>query len=73
MERRMKMKLQVAVDMLSLDSALRMLDKVADHVDIIEASTPIIKAEGMAAVRKFKSSFPDKMIVADMKTMDAPT
>lgn len=65
------MRLQVAVDTLSLKSALKMLEKVADHVDIIEAGTPLIKSEGMAAVRAFKSTFPDKLIVADMKTMDA--
>lgn len=32
---------------------------------------PLIKSEGLEAVRKIREKFPDKTIIADMKTMDA--
>lgn len=38
--------------------------------DWIEAGTPLIKSEGMEAVRKLKAAFPGHVILADMKTMD---
>lgn len=38
--------------------------------DWIEAGTPLIKSEGMDAVRELKKALPDKKIVADMKTVD---
>ena len=40
-------------------------------VDWVEAGTPLIKSEGLDAVRELKRLFPDKVIVADMKIMDA--
>jgi 3-hexulose-6-phosphate synthase/6-phospho-3-hexuloisomerase len=36
----------------------------------LEAGTPLIKSEGMDIVRQLKQTFPDKTLVADMKTMD---
>jgi len=39
-------------------------------VDWIEAGTPLIKSDGMNAVRKLKAAFPDHVILADMKTID---
>lgn len=65
------MKLQVSVDLLSLEQAMKMLEEVAPYVDIIEAGTPLIKQEGLKAVETLKKSFPDKLIFADLKTMDA--
>lgn len=65
------MKLQVSVDLLSLEQAMNLLKEVAPYVDIIEAGTPLIKQEGLKAVETFKQNFPDKLIFADMKTMDA--
>lgn len=38
--------------------------------DWIEAGTPLIKSEGMEAVRKLKAAFLGHVILADMKTMD---
>jgi 3-hexulose-6-phosphate synthase len=65
------MKLQVSVDLLSLDRAMDMLKDVAPYIDIIEAGTPLIKQEGLKVIETFKQHFPDKLIFADMKTMDA--
>lgn len=38
--------------------------------DWVEAGTPLIKSEGMDAIRKLKAAFPDHVILADMKTVD---
>jgi 3-hexulose-6-phosphate synthase len=65
------MKLQVAMDVLTTDAALELAGKVAPHVDIIELGTPLIKAEGLRAVTAIKSAHPDKIVFADLKTMDA--
>jgi 3-hexulose-6-phosphate synthase / 6-phospho-3-hexuloisomerase len=40
-------------------------------VDWVEAGTPLIKSEGLRAVRELKAAFPEHTILADMKTMDA--
>jgi len=64
--------IQVALDFVDLPRAIAVArEAVAGGADWLEAGTPLIKAEGLAAVRALKSEFPDKTIVADMKTMDA--
>ncbi|MFW6040817.1 MAG: 3-hexulose-6-phosphate synthase [Thermoplasmatota archaeon] len=67
----MSVKLQVALDLMNLKRAIR-IGKLAIEggVDWIEVGTPLIKSEGMNAIRKFREKFPDITIVADMKTMD---
>jgi 3-hexulose-6-phosphate synthase len=65
------MKLQVAMDVLTTDDALALAGKVAAHVDIIELGTPLIKAAGLSAVTAIKAAHPDKIVFADLKTMDA--
>jgi 3-hexulose-6-phosphate synthase len=65
------MKLQVALDLLTTEDALELAGKVAEYVDIIELGTPLIKAAGLSAVTAIKEAHPDKIVFADMKTMDA--
>ncbi|RZU41377.1 3-hexulose-6-phosphate synthase [Edaphobacter modestus] len=65
------MKLQVAIDLLSTADALALLNKVAEHVDVIELGTPLIKQQGLSVVTNVKAAYPDKLVFADMKTMDA--
>lgn len=68
----MAVTLQLALDFVDLDRALRVADlAVPRGVDWIEAGTPLIKSEGLAAVRALRERFPGKKIVADMKTADA--
>ncbi len=63
---------QVALDFLNIEQALRVArEAVAGGADWLEAGTPLIKAEGLDAVRRLRAEFPDKTIVADMKVMDA--
>ncbi|NLF30414.1 MAG: bifunctional hexulose-6-phosphate synthase/ribonuclease regulator, partial [Planctomycetes bacterium] len=67
-----KPKLQVALDFLELDRALAVAAAaVAGGADYIEAGTPLIKSEGLDAVRALRERFPARTIIADLKTMDA--
>ena len=45
-------------------------EAVIGGVDWIEIGTPLIKSEGMSAIRKMRKAFPDRTILADMKTID---
>ncbi len=63
--------LQIALDEVNLDRALQYAkEAVAGGAEWLEAGTPLIKAEGLEAVRALKKAFPDKTVIADMKTMD---
>jgi 3-hexulose-6-phosphate synthase / 6-phospho-3-hexuloisomerase len=63
--------LQVALDLLELKRALQIAkEAVAGGADWIEVGTPLIKSEGMQAVRSFRDHFPEATIVADMKVAD---
>lgn len=64
--------LQVALDNLSLESALDSTRALAPHVDVIEAGTILCHAAGAPhAVKVLRSLYPDKTIVADLKVADA--
>ncbi|MFF1832576.1 3-hexulose-6-phosphate synthase [Paenarthrobacter sp. NPDC058040] len=65
------MKIQVAIDLLTTEDALELAGKVAEHVDIIELGTPLIKSAGLSAITAIKGAHPNKIVFADMKTMDA--
>jgi len=63
---------QVALDFVDLPRALQVArEAVAGGADWVEAGTPLIKAEGLNAVRELNAAFPDKLVFADLKTMDA--
>ena len=59
------------MDVLTVDEALTLAGKVAEHVDIIELGTPLVKNAGLSAVTAIKEAHPDKVVFADLKTMDA--
>ena len=64
--------LQIALDFITLNRALKVAEEaVAGGADWLEAGTPLIKSEGLDAVRALRKRFTDHVIVADMKTMDA--
>lgn len=65
------MKLQFAIDTLSTQHALELAAAAAPHVDILELGTPLIKSEGLSAITAIKDAHPDKVVFADLKTMDA--
>lgn len=64
-------KLQIALDTYDLPSALSPLQKAAAHIDVIECGTILCLAEGMHAVRVIRSLFPDKLILADVRIVEA--
>lgn len=64
-------KLQVAIDLLTTADAIALAEKVAPFIDIIELGTPLIKSEGLRAITAVKAAFPDKLVLADLKTADA--
>ncbi|MBN1257650.1 MAG: orotidine 5'-phosphate decarboxylase, partial [Planctomycetes bacterium] len=64
--------IQVALDFLQLSRALKLAEEaVAGGADWLEAGTPLIKSEGLDAVRQLREKFPHHTIIADMKVMDA--
>ncbi len=64
--------LQVALDFVNLNRALQVArEAAAGGATWLEAGTPLIKSEGMEAVRALRREFPSATIVADMKVMDA--
>jgi 3-hexulose-6-phosphate synthase / 6-phospho-3-hexuloisomerase len=70
-------RLQVALDFLELSRALKCArEAVAGGADILEVGTPLLKSEGLDAVRALRAEFPaaahpQLRIVCDTKTMDA--
>lgn len=64
-------KLQVALDLIDLDDALKLVQKLQEWVDIIEVGTPFLIENGLKAVSLLKESCPDKEILCDGKIMDA--
>lgn len=65
-------RVQVALDFLRLNDALRIAGIAgAQGVDWLEAGTPLIKSKGINAIRSLSRKFPKKIVVADMKTLDA--
>lgn len=64
------MLIQLAIDRLSIEAGIETANKAKEHIDWIEVGTSLVKEYGMESVRRFKEEFPDKTIVADMKTMD---
>lgn len=63
--------LQVALDLLDLPRALQIAQEaVSGGADWIEVGTPLVKSEGVHAIRSLRNQFPDSTIVADMKIAD---
>jgi 3-hexulose-6-phosphate synthase/6-phospho-3-hexuloisomerase len=63
--------LQVALDFLELRRAIQVAhEAVRGGANWLEAGTPLIKSEGLNAVRTLRREFPSHYIVADLKTMD---
>ena len=65
------MRLQFAMDTLTTEPAIELAAKAAPYVDILELGTPLIKSERLAAITAVKAAHPEKIVFADLKTMDA--
>jgi len=63
-------KIQLALDTLDGVHALELAGMAAPWVDILEAGTPLIKSVGIGIVSKLKAAYPEKLVLADMKSSD---
>jgi len=64
------MNIQLALDRLTIHEAIERAAAAEQYVEWIEVGTSLIKEFGMDSVRALRKAFPDKVIVADMKTND---
>jgi 3-hexulose-6-phosphate synthase/6-phospho-3-hexuloisomerase len=63
---------QLALDYPTIEEALRAAEiGVRAGVDILEAGTPLIVAQGIRAIGALAQAFPQMPILADYKTMDS--
>lgn len=67
----MNTKLQIALDDISLEGVMKLLEKVEGYVDIAEIGTPFIMEYGSCAVREIRKRYPKLEILFDGKIMDA--
>lgn len=65
------MNIQLALDRLPWDDCFSIVHQTEAYIDWIEIGTGVIKEYGMEIIRQMKQAYPDKVLVADMKTCDA--
>lgn len=63
--------LQLALDVLNTNEAVRIVEQVHPWVDIIEVGTPLVIEEGLTPLKILKKKFPGKRYMADLKIADA--
>ncbi|WP_188456255.1 3-hexulose-6-phosphate synthase [Virgibacillus oceani] len=63
--------IQVALDRLNRQECFHVVSEVYHYIDYIEIGTGVIKQYGMSIVQEMKERYPEKRILADMKTCDA--
>src|SRR5215207_8455092 len=64
------LKLQLEMDTLDGEEALRLAECTGAFVDIVEAGTPLMKWVGIGIVSKSRTMHPRKIILADLKSSD---
>ena len=64
------MKLQLAIDELTLTEALEVLKDIHPYIDIVEVGTPFLIDAGREAVRQIKATYPQLEVLCDAKIMD---
>lgn len=65
-------RLEVAFDDVSVERCCAITDMSPDGIDIVEAGTLMLLREGLHSVRQLRRRYPDKVILADAKIIDAP-
>jgi 3-hexulose-6-phosphate synthase len=63
--------IQAALDTLDYEQTIRLAQRIAPYVDIIELGTPCVKYNGIRIVNALQTLKPGLRILADLKTMDA--
>ena len=64
------MKLELALDTFTPQSACALAERLQDFIDIVEVGTPMLLNYGMAAVRDMKKAVPGLTLFADTKIID---
>lgn len=64
------MKLQLALDFMTVEQAIRMIGLTRDYVDIFEVGTPLLLREGVSAIRRIRRAYPYLRILGDAKIVD---
>lgn len=65
------MKLQLAIDRVSIERAVDIISQTQHKADIVEIGTSLIKEYGLAGgVQKIRRIFPDQTLLVDLKTAD---
>ena len=65
------MRLQAAIDRVTVEQAAEIIEQTHGYADIIEVGTSLIKDFGLAgSVKVLKEKYPDQCILADIKTCD---
>lgn len=64
------MKLQVALDVDTLERARELIDQVKDYVDIVELGTAFMGTYGYRLVETIRKEYPNIQILADVKIVD---
>jgi 3-hexulose-6-phosphate synthase len=67
----MTTQLQLALDDIDWDAALRLVDLVQGDIDIVEVGTPLLMRYGLRIVTAIKERFSDLDILCDAKIIDA--
>lgn len=62
---------QLALDSLDATQTINLAALASPYVDIFEIGTPCIKHNGIGIVTQLKKRFPQKLVLVDLKTMDA--
>jgi 3-hexulose-6-phosphate synthase len=63
--------LQLALDLVNIPEAIKVVKEVEEYIDIVEIGTPVVINEGLRAVKEMKDAFPNLKVLADLKIMDA--
>ncbi|SEP84955.1 3-hexulose-6-phosphate synthase [Virgibacillus subterraneus] len=63
--------IQIALDRMGKEECFKIVAQINRYIDYIEIGTGVIKQYGMSIVQEMKEMYPEKEILADMKTCDA--
>jgi 3-hexulose-6-phosphate synthase len=63
-------KLQLALDG-EIESSFTILQATRQYIDIAEIGTPLVYREGIGVAIRLRAAFPDVILLADLKIMDA--
>lgn len=67
----MCVRLQLALDVQDIDTAVRLMEATAEWVDDFEVGSPLLVAQGVAAIRELRRHCRGHRLVADAKVADA--